>query len=86
MVARDSQDSAGRLDIVVGDLASTRNGVNAGRDRTWLGIQFDCCGVYARIYRLPDSTAYVGACPHCRRTLRVPIGPGGTSQRIFRAG
>ena len=53
--------------------------------RRWLGIRFDCCNTYSRMYRNAAGTAYVGCCPKCTRRLSVPIGPGGTPQRFFRA-
>ncbi len=56
-----------------------------GRERKWLGVLFDCCGMYARIYQTRDGKAYAGHCPKCNAALRVGIGEGGTSQRIFRA-
>lgn len=53
--------------------------------RPWIGVQFECCGVYMRIYRNRQGTAYEGNCPRCSRPLRVKVGPGGTSNRLFRA-
>ncbi len=53
--------------------------------RKYLGIQFDCCGVYARIYQNKEGTAYIGRCPKCLRTVRIKIGEGGTTNRFFRA-
>jgi len=53
--------------------------------RPWLSIYFECCRAYARIYRAPDGLRYVGWCPRCGTRLEVPIGPGGTTQRLFRA-
>jgi hypothetical protein len=55
------------------------------RDRPWVGIHFDCCGVYARIYRNPEGTAYRGACPRCRRSVTLRVGTGGTDARFFQA-
>lgn len=52
--------------------------------RPYLGINFSCCGVYARIYKTARGDAYAGHCPRCLKPIRVPIGPGGTNQRIFR--
>ncbi len=52
--------------------------------RNFLGILFECCGVYGRIYQNKDSTAYVGRCPKCMRNIKVPIGKNGTDQRFFR--
>lgn len=58
---------------------------SADGSRSWIGVRFECCGVYTRIYRNRQGTAYVGRCPRCLGEVRVKIGPGGTSNRIFRA-
>lgn len=52
--------------------------------KKFLGILFECCGVYGRIYQNKDGTAYVGRCPKCMRAIKVKIGEGGTGQRFFR--
>lgn len=53
--------------------------------RPYIGILFECCSVYSRIYRQPDQPEYVGRCPRCLRTVRALVGSDGTPQRIFRA-
>ena len=55
------------------------------KPRPFLGILFECCRVYARIYLQKDGVAYSGSCPRCARRLRVLIGEGGTGRRFFRA-
>lgn len=55
------------------------------QNRKFLGIKFDCCNTYNRIYVNKDNTAYEGCCPRCRRPIRVRIGEGGSSNRFFRA-
>ena len=64
---------------------SPKPGGGARTGRPWVGIRFDCCGVYTRIYRNADSTAYEGRCPRCRRKATLRVGPGGTSSRFFTA-
>ncbi len=53
--------------------------------RPWLGIHFECCGVYARVYRKPEDKMYRGQCPRCLRRVRIHVGPHGTGSRFFRA-
>ena len=57
---------------------------NTQQRRKFLGIWFDCCGTYGRIYKNADGTAYVGRCPRCLRSVRVRVGGEGTEQRFFR--
>lgn len=58
---------------------------NKAKKSNYLGIMFNCCNVYARIYKNKDGTAYTGRCPRCMRTIRIPVGEGGTKQRFFNA-
>jgi hypothetical protein len=51
--------------------------------RPYLSVHFACCGVYQRIYRDADGQQYQGRCPRCARSVRFPVGPGGTSSRCF---
>lgn len=51
--------------------------------RPWVGIRFDCCGAYVRVYRRLDRREYTGRCPRCMRQVRLRVGEGGTSARFF---
>jgi|LakMenE18May11ns_1017448.scaffolds.fasta_scaffold9693681_2 hypothetical protein len=51
--------------------------------RSFLGIHFQCCQVYARIFMTADRTAYRGSCPRCGKPVVFRIGEGGTSHRFF---
>jgi len=53
--------------------------------RSWVGIHFECCGAYTRIYRRPDARVYQGYCPRCGRRVTLRVGPDGVNARIFRA-
>lgn len=53
--------------------------------RQFLGIIFECCNVYGRIYKNKEGTAYVGKCPKCLKQVSVKIGKGGTDNRFFKA-
>lgn len=71
-------------------MSLNNNDIQSGRTpqttaRPFIGVRFDCCGVYSRIYRRSDQREYRGRCPRCLRELNVPVGENGTSARIFRA-
>ncbi len=53
--------------------------------KKFIGIMFECCNVYARIYKNAQGTHYTGACPRCMRRVNIKIGEGGTEQRFFNA-
>jgi hypothetical protein len=55
------------------------------RPRPYIAIFFECCKVYARVYRQPHERTYRGRCPRCLRTFKVRVGPDGTPARFFRA-
>jgi hypothetical protein len=56
------------------------------RIQHYLGVMFQCCKVYRRIYINKTGTAYEGSCPRCGRLARVPIRAGGSKSRFFQSG
>jgi hypothetical protein len=56
-----------------------------GLERPFIGVLFDCCGVYERIYRAPEHRVYRGRCPRCLRPIQIRVRPDGTRARLFRA-
>ena len=58
---------------------------NSLKGRPFMGVMFDCCKVYVRIYLNRAGTHYNGRCPKCLRTLRFKVGESGTSARMWRA-
>lgn len=53
--------------------------------REFIGIMFECCNIYQRVYKNKAGTAYVGHCPRCMRQVRLKVGESGTGERFFRA-
>jgi hypothetical protein len=53
------------------------------RFRPFIGIQFQCCGVYSRIYLNNAETAFAGNCPRCGKRIQFPVSEDGSSERFF---
>ncbi len=53
--------------------------------KKFIGVLFECCNVYHRIYINKEKNAYEGRCPRCRSEVKARIGQEGTEARFFRA-
>jgi hypothetical protein len=53
--------------------------------RPYIGMFFECCHVYTRVYRRPGETCYIARCPRCLRSTRIQVAPDGTNTRFLRA-
>ncbi|GMV92685.1 MAG: hypothetical protein AMXMBFR82_24630 [Candidatus Hydrogenedentota bacterium] len=58
---------------------------NRPTPKPFIGIHFECCGVYARIYLNKKGDAYAGHCPKCAAPIRVKAAPGGSKNRFWSA-
>lgn len=56
------------------------------RKRRYIGVHFECCGVYRYVYYNEKENAYIGNCPFCHKRVRVGVDPEkGISARFFKA-
>jgi len=51
--------------------------------RKFIGVKFNCCGIYVRVYINKEGTRYEGRCPKCFQTVNFKVGEGGTENRFF---
>jgi len=59
-------------------------GTSPRRVRKYIGVHFECCKVYTRVYLNSQGTAYVGWCPYCAQRVEVKIDKRGTHCRFFK--
>ena len=52
--------------------------------RRFVGIMFDCCNIYGRLYLSKQRTAFEGRCPRCYRQVSVPASENGVDARFLR--
>lgn len=56
---------------------------SAGHERLWVGVFYECCDAYARVYRRRDEMCYEGRCPECAASVTIRVGPNGIRARIL---
>jgi hypothetical protein len=67
---------------MTGDMAAGR----PPKVRPFLGVLFECCNVYRRIYLHHTGKMYLGACPRCGKTVRFDVDDRkGQRARFWRA-
>ena len=55
--------------------------------RRFIGVWFECCHAYGRLYKSKDGTVYRGRCPKCLRSVQVRVDKNSekaTNRRFFR--
>lgn len=53
------------------------------KPRPFIGIMFECCHVYQRIYLNKERTAFRGGCPKCGKRVEVLVDPNGEKNPFF---
>ncbi len=56
-----------------------------GVRKRFIGVKFDCCQVYTRVYINKEETAYEGRCPKCLRKIGIKVHRDGLNCRFFSA-
>ncbi|MGA0163418.1 MAG: hypothetical protein ACO3LE_04095 [Bdellovibrionota bacterium] len=51
--------------------------------RPYIGLMFECCRVYSRIYRKKEDQHYKGFCPKCGRAVSLRVDPRKGSKSKF---
>ncbi len=64
--------------------SSDRKPEKTGQKRPFIGLRWECCGRYTRVFRHVDESHYQGRCPGCGKSVRIEVAPGGTESRFFR--
>lgn len=79
----DRLDLVLEVDGTIRDAAQPQDTNRTAVGRPWIGIHFECCGVYTRVYRQPADARYEGRCPKCGVRVNLRVGPDGIASRTF---
>ncbi|MFH1068091.1 MAG: hypothetical protein V1794_00595 [Candidatus Glassbacteria bacterium] len=63
-----------------------KTGKQRRQPRPYIGITWECCKVYSRIYLNRKGSAYVGWCPRCGKRAQLDLSPTGSKSRFFQVG
>ena len=58
-------------------------GLSPPKGKKHIGVFFECCNIYTRVYINKNKKAYVGWCPKCAQRIEVKIDKRGTDCRFF---
>jgi len=56
------------------------------QSKPFIGVNWECCKVYSRVYLNEKKTAYVGWCPKCGKRVQMDLSPTGSKSRFFNVG
>ena len=65
--------------------SSSKKKAGAAKERPFIGVRWECCDAYTRVYRHVSGEFYLGRCPKCGKSVRLEVGAGGTNSRFFKA-
>ncbi|HSG99881.1 MAG TPA: hypothetical protein VLB27_07525 [candidate division Zixibacteria bacterium] len=51
--------------------------------REFVGVHFNCCNVYSRIYLNPQRPRQYGWCPRCGARVEIVLSPTGSDKKFF---
>jgi hypothetical protein len=53
------------------------------QNKPFLGIFYECCRLYGRVYLNRAGTAFEGRCPRCLKPVVVHLSDKGTTDRFL---
>ena len=56
------------------------------KKRDFIGVQFDCCKTYTRVYLKDGGRSQIAHCPKCGKPFTIRFSPSGTDDVFWIAG